>query len=106
MATLSALEASATLKRCREMLSRSGIRGITRGPRASTSANPAGLTLRELQILSLLSQGLSNTEIAGRIARSEKTVEHHVSAVLRKLDARSRGEAAALAGRLGLTQLH
>jgi DNA-binding NarL/FixJ family response regulator len=79
---------------------------MARGPRASTVANPAGLTLRELQILSLLTQGLSNTEIADRLARSEKTVEHHVSAVLRKLDARSRGEAVAAAGRLGLGSTH
>jgi len=106
LATLSALEASATIKRCRDTLHRNGVRGMARGPRASTSANPAGLTLRELQILALLTQGLSNTEIAGRLARSEKTVEHHVSAVLRKLDARSRGEAVAQAGRLGLAQPH
>lgn len=106
LATLSALQASATIKRCRESLHRNGVRGMARGPRASTVANPAGLTLRELQILSLLTQGLSNTEIADRLARSEKTVEHHVSAVLRKLDARSRGEAVAAAGRLGLGSTH
>lgn len=106
LATLEALKASASLRRCRDWLCRAGMRGVARGPRASTSANPAGLTLRELQILDLLTQGLSNTEIAGRIARSEKTVEHHVSAVLRKLDARSRGEAVAQAGRLGLGEPH
>ncbi|MHA6204670.1 ATP-binding protein [Dyella soli] len=106
LATLSALEATASLRRCRECLYRAGVRGMARGPRASTTANPAGLTIRELQILALLTQGLSNMEIAGRIARSEKTVEHHVSAVLRKLDARTRSEAVAMAGRLGVGGVH
>lgn len=106
LATLNSLDACASLKRCRELLSRAGVRGLTRGPRASTSAHPAGLTLRERQILALLAQGLSNVEIACRLARSEKTVEHHVSAVLRKLDAHSRGEAVMLAGRLGLGEPH
>jgi len=106
LATLNALDACASLRRSRELLSRAGVRGLTRGPRASTSAHPAGLTLRERQILALLSQGLSNVEIACRLARSEKTVEHHVSAVLRKLDAHTRGEAVMLAGRLGLGEPH
>jgi len=102
LATFTSLEACATLKRSREQLQRAGVKGIARGPRATTSSDPAGLTLRERQILALLAEGLSNVEIACRLARSEKTVEHHVSAVLRKLDAHSRGEAVAMAGRLGL----
>ena len=93
---------TATAKRCRERLRTAGVRGVARGPRATTSANPAGLTAREVQVLSLLSEGLTNAEIARRIVRSEKTVDHHISAILRKLDVRSRGEAAASAGRLGL----
>ena len=55
-----------------------------------------------MQILGLLAQSLSNAEIARRIVRSEKTIDHHISAILRKLAVRSRGEAAAMAGRLGL----
>ena len=62
----------------------------------------AQLTDRETDVLSLLAAGLTNAEIARRIVRSEKTVDHHISAILRKLDVRSRGEAAASAGRLGL----
>jgi len=102
LALFDAMGASATAKRCREHLRDAGVRGVARGPRASTSANPAGLTAREVQILGLLAQGLTNAEIAGRLVRSEKTVDHHISAVLRKLEVRSRSEAAAVANRLGL----
>jgi DNA-binding CsgD family transcriptional regulator/tetratricopeptide (TPR) repeat protein len=80
-----------------------GIRGVPRGPRRSTRENPAGLTVRELEVLAMLTEGLRNADIAARLVVSEKTVDHHVSAILRKLNARTRGEAAAEAARLGLT---
>lgn len=79
-----------------------GARGIPRGPRPQTRANPAGLTGRELEVLALLTENLRNAEIADRLVVSDKTVDHHVSAILRKLDVRSRGEAAAAAERMGL----
>jgi DNA-binding NarL/FixJ family response regulator len=47
--------------------------------------------------------GLSNTEIAARLVLSDRTVDTHVSAILRKLGVRTRGEASAQAARLGLT---
>jgi predicted ATPase/DNA-binding CsgD family transcriptional regulator len=79
-----------------------GVRGVPRGPRPSTRANPAGLTARELEVLALLAEGLRNAQIAERLVVSDKTVDHHVSAILRKLDVRTRGEASAEAARLGL----
>ena len=79
-----------------------GVRGLPRGPRRSTEQNPAGLTGRELEVLSLVAQGLRNAEIAEHLVVSEKTIDHHVSAILRKLDTRTRGEATAEAARLGL----
>lgn len=81
-----------------------GVRGVPRGPRRQTRENPAGLTARELEVLLLLAEGLRNAQIAHRLVVSEKTVDHHVSAVLRKLDVRTRGEAGAAAARLGLTR--
>jgi DNA-binding CsgD family transcriptional regulator/tetratricopeptide (TPR) repeat protein len=79
-----------------------GAQGLPRGPRPTTRKNPAGLTARELQVLELVSQGLRDAEIAERLFLSEKTVGHHVSAILRKLDVRTRGKASAEAARLGL----
>jgi DNA-binding CsgD family transcriptional regulator len=78
-----------------------GVR-VARGPRPSTSENPAQLTARELEVLALVAEGLRNADIARKLFVSEKTVGHHVSAILRKLDARTRGEAGATAVRLGL----
>src|SRR5262249_32043047 len=62
-----------------------GARGLARGPRASTRANPAQLTARELDVLRLVANGLRNAEIANLLFVSQKTVHHHVSAILRKL---------------------
>jgi DNA-binding CsgD family transcriptional regulator len=66
-----------------------------RGPRESTRENPAGLTARELEVLELVAEGLTSREIADRLVLSSRTVDHHVSAALRKLGARTRAEAAA-----------
>jgi predicted ATPase/DNA-binding CsgD family transcriptional regulator len=86
----------------RQRLRALGVRGIPRGPRPATRENPAGLTARQLEVLVLMAEGLQNAEIATRLSTSTKTVDHHVSAVLAKLDARSRGEAVILANQLGM----
>jgi DNA-binding CsgD family transcriptional regulator len=81
-------------------LRRLGARGIGRGPRRATIANPAQLTARQLEIVDLLGEQLTNGEIAARLYLSPKTVEHHVSAILAKLGVRSRREVAREARRL------
>jgi DNA-binding CsgD family transcriptional regulator/tetratricopeptide (TPR) repeat protein len=91
--------AALVTRRLREL----GERRVPRVPRPRTRANPAGLTARELEVVPLLAQGLRNAEVAERLVVSRKTVDHHVSAILRKLGVRTRGEAAAEAARLGLT---
>jgi DNA-binding CsgD family transcriptional regulator len=61
-----------------------------RGPRRSTLAHPAGLTRREQEVLEQLGTGASNQAIARELHLSERTVAHHVSAILRKLNAANR----------------
>jgi DNA-binding CsgD family transcriptional regulator/tetratricopeptide (TPR) repeat protein len=79
-----------------------GVRSVPAGPRTGRRLDPAGLTRRQNEVLGLLAAGLSNSEIADRLGLSEKTVEHHVSAVLAALDAPSRLAAVQIARERGL----
>ncbi len=99
---LRALGAAPAAARAARGLRELGERAIPRGPRAKTRSNVAQLTPRELDVLPLLAEGLRNAEIAERLVVSPKTVDHHVSAILRKLDVRTRGQAGAAAARFGL----
>ena len=75
---------------------------VPRAVRATTRSDGTGLTAREVDVLQLLADGLSNAEVAGRLFLSERTVAHHVSAVLRKTGETSRGRAVAAARREGI----
>jgi DNA-binding CsgD family transcriptional regulator len=86
----------------RRRLRERGVRGIPRGPREATRANPSGLTPKELEILHLLTNGCSTAQLARRLHRSPKTVEHHVSSLLGKLGVHSRAEAIAAAYAQGI----
>jgi DNA-binding CsgD family transcriptional regulator len=99
---LSELGAVRVAQRLRADLRRRGITGVPRGPRPSTVANAAGLTVRQSEVLGLLAEGLSNAEIGARLTLSHKTVEHHISAVLDKLKVATRGQAVATAHRLNM----
>jgi len=77
---------------------------VARGPRPTTRQNAAGVTVRELDVLVLVAEGLRNAEIAERLFLSRRTVDHHVSSILRKLRVRTRGEATSAAVRLGLIE--
>jgi DNA-binding SARP family transcriptional activator/DNA-binding CsgD family transcriptional regulator len=86
------LGAAVLVARCDDKLRSIGAK-VPRGARASTRANVGGLTDRETEVLELLDEGLRNADIAARLHLSEKTVGHHVSAILAKLGASSRTEA-------------
>ncbi|WP_280878764.1 ATP-binding protein [Streptomyces pseudovenezuelae] len=102
LAELDALGAEPLARVIRTELRRLGVRRIPRGPLAATRGNPAGLTDRQLQVMRLLAEGLTNSEIAARLVVSVRTVDNHVRAVLDKLDAPTRRHAAERAAQLGL----
>lgn len=104
LALLEGLGAGPLTAIVRQRLRELGVLGIPRGPRASTRGNPAGLTSREVQVLKLLVQGHTNTELAHRLHVATKTAEHHVSSILGKLEVRSRTEAVAAALGLGIVK--
>jgi DNA-binding CsgD family transcriptional regulator len=79
-----------------------GVTAIPRGPRTSTLASPAGLTMRQTEVLALLAEKLTYQEIADRLQVSIKTVDHHVAAVRTKLDVNSRDDAVLAGRRLGI----
>ncbi len=99
---LLALGASAAVAVLARRLRARGARNVPRGPIARTRENAGGLTSRQLEVLELIAEGLRNAEIAERLVLSEKTVDHHVSAILGKLGVSTRGQAAAAAARMGL----
>jgi DNA-binding NarL/FixJ family response regulator len=78
------------------------VEAIAVGPPAQAPRFPDGLTPREAEILALIAEGLSNTEIAGRLVVSEATVKSHINHLLSKIGARDRAQAVSYAYRRGI----
>ena len=78
------------------------IHSLTQG--GKSPGRGAQLTERELELLPLLVEGLANRAIAQRLSVSENTVKYHVKAILQKLEAKNRTEAAMVAIRAGLVK--
>lgn len=93
------LGATATAQLTRRELRRRGARSIPTGPRSATKAHPLGLTRRQHDVLGLIADGHTNAQIAERLFISAKTVDHHVSAILAKLQAPDRATAGRIARR-------
>ncbi len=102
LAALQDLGASAAATAAARHLRERGLQGLSRGPRTATTRTPYGLTARQLEVLVLLAAGHRNSEIAATMVLSERTVEHHVSAVLSKLGVETRAQAAHVATRDGI----
>ena len=62
--------------------------------RSAPSGRPISLTRREREVAALVTQGLTNRRIAGELFVSERTVDHHVASILKKLDVSSREQVA------------
>lgn len=99
---LDSMGATATVEKLKSLMKGQGMRNIPRGLRDSTRSNPFQLTNRQIDVLNLLSEGLQNAEIAERLFISAKTVDHHISAILSKLDVNSRAKAVSKAREVGL----
>jgi DNA-binding NarL/FixJ family response regulator len=101
---LDRLGADAVAAKVRRELRAGGHSAVPARRRAQTLANPAGLTARQMEVLALLDGGLTNAELAQRLYLSAKTVDHHVSAILTKLDVTNRRDAARKARELGILE--
>ena len=99
---LDRLGADAVAGKVRRDLRAHGMPVVPARRRAATLANPAGLTTRQTEVLRLLDDGMTNAELAERLYLSVKTVDHHVSAILTKLDVTKRRDAVRKARELGL----
>jgi len=99
---LDRLGAVGTADRRRVELRAEGVAQVPQRPRASTRANPSGLTNRQLDVAKLVARGFTNAEIATRLFISPKTADHHVSAVLTKLDLPNRRAVVLRADELGI----
>lgn len=90
---------AASVAACKGLLRRSGVSVARRG--RGTAVEPAleavGITSREGDVLRLVSDGLSNREIAERLYLSPRTVESHVASLMRKATVKSRAALAAFA---------
>jgi DNA-binding CsgD family transcriptional regulator/tetratricopeptide (TPR) repeat protein len=91
---LDELGARATAGLARQKLRQMGVRSVPAGPRRATRAHPLGLTPRECEVLELICERQTNTQIARALFISAKTVDHHVSSVLAKLGVETREAAA------------
>jgi DNA-binding NarL/FixJ family response regulator len=99
---LDRLGADAVAARVRRDLRSQGVSAVPARRRSSTLTNPVGLTARQVEVLRLLDEGLTNAELAERLYLSVKTVDHHVSAILAKLDVTKRRAAVRRAREIGV----
>lgn len=99
--SLDDLGATAIAARYRRLLRDRGMVGVPRGPRRATKEIAAPLTPRQLEMLEMVSRGLTSPEIADELFLSRRTVDNHIAAVIDRLGAASRGDAVRIANERG-----
>lgn len=102
LAIMQQLGADAVYKKLLQQMRNDGLKSIPRGKRKTTTGNPAMLTEREIDVLRHLKTGMQDKEIAGALFISPKTVGHHISSILFKLDVNSRIKAVQEAQKMGV----
>jgi DNA-binding CsgD family transcriptional regulator len=102
LAVLDRLGAVAVAAKVRRDLRLGGATVVPARGRSATLSNAAGLTARQVEVLSLVGEGLTNAELADRLYLSVRTVDHHVAAILGKLGVAGRREAIRKGRELGI----
>ncbi len=97
--------ATPAAQKMREWARRTGVKGVPRGPYRARKESEFGITAKEREVLHLLVRGKTNSQISDELFRSPKTVEHHVSSLLAKLNAKNRTDAAKIAQTMQLLDL-
>ncbi|MBB3751448.1 DNA-binding CsgD family transcriptional regulator/tetratricopeptide (TPR) repeat protein [Mycolicibacterium sp. BK634] len=102
LGVLDRLGAAAVAAKVRRGLRLGGASVVPARARSATLSNAAGLTARQIEVLGLIDQGLTNAELADRLYLSVRTVDHHVAAILGKLGVAGRREAIRKGRELGI----
>jgi DNA-binding CsgD family transcriptional regulator len=103
LTALTELKAEPIARLIRARLRAQGVARIPRGRALSSRTNRAGLTRRQVEVLRLLADGLTNSEIADKLILSVRTVDSHVTEVLHKLGSQTRRQAVARAAEFGIS---
>jgi DNA-binding CsgD family transcriptional regulator/tetratricopeptide (TPR) repeat protein len=102
---LTKLEATPAVHRLRQLARKLKIQGVKRGHYGSAASNSFHLTARELAILQFVANGLSDGEIAEKVARSKRTIQNHVGSLLSKVGVKNRLTLVSVVRRSGLLKL-
>jgi DNA-binding CsgD family transcriptional regulator len=102
LGVLDRLGATAVAAKVRRDLRLGGASVVPAKSRSATLSNAAGLTARQVEVLGLMDQGLTNAELAERLYLSVRTVDHHVAAILGKLGVAGRRDAIRKGRELGI----
>jgi DNA-binding CsgD family transcriptional regulator/tetratricopeptide (TPR) repeat protein len=102
---LTKLEATPAVHRLRQLARKLKIQGVKRGHYGSAASNSFHLTAREIAILQFVAKGLSDGEIAEKVARSKRTIQNHVGSLLSKVGVKNRLSLVSVVQRSGLLKL-